>query len=85
MFHASAVREETSGGALKLANEFIDVLKDPHLKINPGEMQALLKQAVQRFNALPARTSAAFAGRWKSLVKFMSSSIRLAEAEWCPG
>jgi predicted nucleotide-binding protein (sugar kinase/HSP70/actin superfamily) len=39
---------------LKLANESIDV-QDPHLKINPGEMQALLKQAVQRFNALPAR------------------------------
>jgi len=55
MYHASAVREEIPGGALKLANEFIDALKDQHLKINPGSLQDLLKQAVQRFNALPAR------------------------------
>jgi predicted CoA-substrate-specific enzyme activase len=55
MYHACAVRETTPGAAWALANEFMDALNDPNLRITPGDLQALLKQAVQRFNALPAR------------------------------
>jgi predicted nucleotide-binding protein (sugar kinase/HSP70/actin superfamily) len=55
MYHACAVREETPGSAWKLANTFMDALKDPHLKIRPGDLQALLKQAVQSFNSIPVR------------------------------
>ena len=51
MYHACAAREVTPGSAWNLANEYMDALKDPRLKINPGRIQALLKQAVERFNA----------------------------------
>ncbi len=56
MYHACAVREQVPGSSWKLANTFMDALKDPHLKIRPGDIQALLKQAVQSFNTLPVKT-----------------------------
>jgi len=56
MYHACAVREQVPGSSWKLASTFMEVLNDPHLKIRPGDIQALLKQAVQSFNALPVKT-----------------------------
>ncbi|RPJ37291.1 MAG: hypothetical protein EHM21_18205, partial [Chloroflexi bacterium] len=57
MYHACAVREENPGSALKLANTFMDALKDMNLKIRPGDLQSMLKQAVRAFNAVPVRES----------------------------
>ncbi len=55
MYHASAVREVIPGSAWALANEYMDALYDPKLKITPKDLQNKLKEAVQRFNALPTR------------------------------
>ena len=55
MYHACAVREQIPGSALKVADSFMNALKDPKIKIRPANLQALLKEAVQAFNALPTR------------------------------
>lgn len=55
MYHACAAREITPGSAQAVADEYMDVLKDRSLRIAPGDLQTLLKQAVQRFNSLTVR------------------------------
>jgi len=55
MYHACAVREVNPGQTQQLADEYMDLLKDKHLRLVPGEIQAVLKQAVKSFNALPLR------------------------------
>lgn len=55
MYHACAVREVNPGQTQRLADEYMDLLKDSHLRLVPGEIQGVLKQAVKAFNALPLR------------------------------
>jgi predicted nucleotide-binding protein (sugar kinase/HSP70/actin superfamily) len=53
MYHSCAAYELIPGSARVLGNEWMERLKDPHLRIAPRQIQNLLKQAVQAFNALP--------------------------------
>jgi predicted CoA-substrate-specific enzyme activase len=55
MYHACAARELVPGSAWALADECMERLADPALRIAPRELHACLDQAIQGFNALPVR------------------------------
>lgn len=56
MYYATAIREQQPGQALALADDLLAPLNQGTLPLEQAPLLAQLRQAVNRFNALPTRT-----------------------------